>query len=430
MLTTEQRLVFGRNFDPPPVFHAGEALAPPRSEVMASTNNDRHRETHPSSFSWPVWYHLRMKACPTFVGAQPCAIESDMWHLVRGLITPRHTVLEMGARFGTTSCVLAESTNNSGRVVSVEPDARVYAALHHNLRAHRCNVGVFHGTVGHAPQVYEHRTLTLWMSSDRGSLRVIWAFCSIHSLSRSASNSFAERVDAVCVLVGMCAMQVLLTGYGGNNNRSYDVRTREATPAERSGSLPSTSGLSLLPAVLPALLPHLKLAGLESMSRLNFTALILDCEGCLADVLSDALLSRPQLELLIIERDATRRVSYAEWHLRLVASGFERIWRLEDSLWGARGNQHMAYHRKVSALHASPPSCVEYAQSQKRFGWRCAHTHEQVRAGLLRQTYTCGSRLICLDPAVVNGSIEAREVSRARIRLGKASSDRRYLQRF
>jgi len=235
----------------------------------------------------------------------------------------------------------------------------------------------------------------------------------------------------MCVLVGMCATQVLLTGYGGNNNRSYDVRTREATPAERSSGLAS-SGFPAAPdaSSAVALLPHLQLAELESMSRLRFTALIFDCEGCLADVLSDTLLSRPQLELLIIERDATRRVKYAEWHLRLVASGFERIWRLEDSLWGARGNQHMAYHRKVSALHASPPSCVEYAQSQKRFGWRCAHTHEQVRAGLLRQTYTCGSRLICLDPAVVNGSIEAREVSRARIRLGKASSDRRYLQRF
>ena len=39
------------------------------------------------------------------------------------------------------------------RVVSVEPDARAHAAFTHNRHAHRCNVGLFRGTIGRTPQV-------------------------------------------------------------------------------------------------------------------------------------------------------------------------------------------------------------------------------------------------------------------------------------
>lgn len=81
-----------------------------------------------------------------------CALEWDEWNLVRALVRPRDTVLEFGARFGTTSCVLAEATGNSGRVISVEPDARAHATLLSNLRRNRCNVGVVLGTVGEAAQ--------------------------------------------------------------------------------------------------------------------------------------------------------------------------------------------------------------------------------------------------------------------------------------
>ena len=78
-----------------------------------------------------------------------------MWTLVRALLDPTHAVLELGARYGTTSCVLAQATRNSGRLVSVEPDPRVHAALRDNLRTHSCSAGVFRGTIGHSPQVID-----------------------------------------------------------------------------------------------------------------------------------------------------------------------------------------------------------------------------------------------------------------------------------
>ena len=132
-------------FDPSPGF-LGMAAAPPHSELGV-------RPGQP--FSWPAWYGMRTRPCKTFVSAPFCGVESDMWTMARALIDPSHTVLELGARYGTTSCVLAEATNNSGRVVSVEPDSFVHAALDTNRRAHKCNFGIFRGTVGRHAQVLE-----------------------------------------------------------------------------------------------------------------------------------------------------------------------------------------------------------------------------------------------------------------------------------
>jgi len=116
--------------DPSPGF-VGLPLAPPHSE---GRQFDRHR------------------ACPTFRGHRMmCGVERDEWNMVAAVVTPQHTVLELGARFGTTSCALAQATNNSGRVVSVEPDPSVHAALLANRASHSCNFHIVRGTVGSTP---------------------------------------------------------------------------------------------------------------------------------------------------------------------------------------------------------------------------------------------------------------------------------------
>ena len=100
---------FEQFFDPSPAFD-GHALAPPQSEVNATPR---------VAYNYALWYGLRYRPCPTFQAASLCGIEGDEWTLVRALLKPSHHVLELGARFGTTSCVIAEATNNSGNVVSV-----------------------------------------------------------------------------------------------------------------------------------------------------------------------------------------------------------------------------------------------------------------------------------------------------------------------
>ena len=95
-------------------------------------------------------FHVK-RPCKTFSGAFFCGMEWDEWQLVNALVRPENTVLELGARFGTTSCVLAQKTQNSGGVVSVEPDKSVHNLLLRNRDRHNCSFHVLRGVVGDSP---------------------------------------------------------------------------------------------------------------------------------------------------------------------------------------------------------------------------------------------------------------------------------------
>ena len=83
--------------------------------------------------------NLRIKRpCSTFAGAFFCGMEWDEWQLVKAFVRPENMVLELGARLGTTSCVLAQQTGNTGRVVSVEPDTKAHRPLLRNRARHVC----------------------------------------------------------------------------------------------------------------------------------------------------------------------------------------------------------------------------------------------------------------------------------------------------
>jgi len=85
-----------------------------------------------------------------------CTLEWDEWNLARAFVTPADTVIEFGARYGLTSCALADAMNNSGRLVSVEPDSRAFGALLRNRQANRCNFHAMLGTVHDEPLALGH----------------------------------------------------------------------------------------------------------------------------------------------------------------------------------------------------------------------------------------------------------------------------------
>ena len=66
---------------------------------------------------------------------------------VWALISAASVVLEFGARFATTSCVLAWATQNSGTVVAVDPDPAAQSIALQNRRVHKCNFHHVQGTV-------------------------------------------------------------------------------------------------------------------------------------------------------------------------------------------------------------------------------------------------------------------------------------------
>ncbi len=224
--------------------------------------------------------HRFGRGCATFSTVN-CNIEWDEWNNVRAQVTPADTVIEFGARYGTTSCVLAEATNNSGRVVSVEPDSRAYEALLQNRQRNRCNFAVVRGTVS-------AQTLAL----------------------------------------------------GALMKRHYNQETRLAGQGE------------------PAL-PNVSPGELEKRLGSRFTAVLIDCEGCIGIVDQAGLLESPSVTLVLLEEDILQSEYQRYWYGRLRALGFRRVYSAfsrtgtpEDkhSSWvrgGRRGTSCYEYRRRA-----------------------------------------------------------------------------------
>ena len=189
--------------------------------------------------------------CLTYQGANHCAMEFDMWLIVMALVTPDSTVLELGARWGTTSCVLAAATNNSGRVASVDPDTYAHPALSANRDRHWCNFHMVQSTVA--------------------------ARAMVHAGKGKTSKGYAFSVDFAGAL---------------------------AAPAS------SRSRQTTRPSALP--LPNLPYPALERALNLRFDTLVLDCEGCVESTLFGTDGTYPplidQLRLLIVEHDRSQKV--------------------------------------------------------------------------------------------------------------------------
>jgi FkbM family methyltransferase len=66
-------------------------------------------------------------------------------------IRPDSVVLELGARYGTVSCVINSKLNNKKNQVSVEPDSRVWKALEKNMIRNNCNFNILKGVISNSP---------------------------------------------------------------------------------------------------------------------------------------------------------------------------------------------------------------------------------------------------------------------------------------
>ena len=67
-------------------------------------------------------------------------------------IDPKSAVLELGARYGSVSCIINKVLENKQNQVSVEPDMTVWTALEENIQRNDCSVQVFKGFVSRSPR--------------------------------------------------------------------------------------------------------------------------------------------------------------------------------------------------------------------------------------------------------------------------------------
>jgi FkbM family methyltransferase len=71
-------------------------------------------------------------------------------------INPESTVLELGARYGSVSCVINKKLQDKTKQVSVEPDPIVWQALENNIQANGCSIHLHKGFVSKTPRALIH----------------------------------------------------------------------------------------------------------------------------------------------------------------------------------------------------------------------------------------------------------------------------------
>jgi len=67
-------------------------------------------------------------------------------------IDPDATVLELGARYGSVSCIINKKLNDKTKQVSVEPDSSVWTALENNIKRNNCDITIHKGFVSKSPR--------------------------------------------------------------------------------------------------------------------------------------------------------------------------------------------------------------------------------------------------------------------------------------
>ena len=77
-----------------------------------------------------------------------CNVEWDTQSVVAKVVEPHDIVLEVGGRYGGTSCAVAIQQNNSGKLIVVEPDPLVWAIHEFNMLTHNCASFSVFGVLG------------------------------------------------------------------------------------------------------------------------------------------------------------------------------------------------------------------------------------------------------------------------------------------
>ena len=72
-------------------------------------------------------------------------IEKDEQYIAKLYIEPDNVVLELGARYGTVSCVINKLLNNKTNQVVIEPDDKVWDALELNKKNNNCKFHIVKG---------------------------------------------------------------------------------------------------------------------------------------------------------------------------------------------------------------------------------------------------------------------------------------------
>lgn len=75
------------------------------------------------------------------------SLEAEEQNLANTYIKANDVVLELGARYGSVSCIINSKLGSKTNHVVVEPDDRVWGALEKNRQANNCNFNIVKGFI-------------------------------------------------------------------------------------------------------------------------------------------------------------------------------------------------------------------------------------------------------------------------------------------
>jgi FkbM family methyltransferase len=85
-------------------------------------------------------------------------------------IEPNCIVLELGARYGTVSCIINKKLSHPLNQVVVEPDQRVWQVLEENMILNNCNFHIVKGFVSNTPMNLINHTNDLYATTSIKSI--------------------------------------------------------------------------------------------------------------------------------------------------------------------------------------------------------------------------------------------------------------------
>jgi FkbM family methyltransferase len=129
-------------------------------------------------------------------------VEVTEWKLAKEYVKPYHTVLELGARYGSCSISINENLTNKKNQVSIEPDTKVYEALEKNKNINNAEFNILYGAISKVNvSIEQHEYATFTLPDESGTIKTydLWEIERMFNLKFDALVADCEGCLSVII---------------------------------------------------------------------------------------------------------------------------------------------------------------------------------------------------------------------------------------
>jgi len=114
-------------------------------------------------------------------------VEDHEWRLVTRYVKPHHQILELGARYGSSSVACNKIIIDKTKQISVEPDPFVWGALENNKRENNCDFNIIKGAISKTKlKISDYSYSTYTEEGDGVEIYDLWNLQNIYDIKINA----------------------------------------------------------------------------------------------------------------------------------------------------------------------------------------------------------------------------------------------------